>query len=110
MHHFSYDTAVLIQGFMIVSLGLLFAAIGLRKEGKANKILRYVTIAVTVVSVGILVWLVLNKEAFHWNYDIATGKPVDHYSTYGRCVAMEVVAIICNATATLLHFLKNIKT
>jgi len=50
----------------------------------------------------VFLWLLFNKELFHWNFDIATGKPVDHYSTYGRCVVYIVVALISNVASCVI--------
>jgi len=50
----------------------------------------------------VFLWLLFNKELFHWNFDIATGKPVDHYSTYGRCVVYIVVALIGSVASCVI--------
>ena len=106
---FSFEAAGVVNGMMAFSLVLLIVTISLRKQGKENKFLKYTSLVIAVANAVILVWLLCNKEAFHWNYDIATGKPVDHYSTFGRCVVMACIAAVSSTAATILHFLKGKK-
>ena len=105
LDEFSYQVAGWANGIMILSMVLLILSVSARKK-VANPILKYTSLVVLLINVAFFVWILLNKELFHWNYDIATGKPVDHYSTFGRCIVMAGSSMISSAAATLLHFLK----
>ena len=97
----SYKILRLVNMIMVFSIGCLFAEILLKRFGNDNdkRFLRYARVILSFVNVGVFIWLFFNKEVFHWNYDIATGEPVDHYSTYGKCVLCTAVAIISNVAA-----------
>jgi len=94
----SYKILSLASWLMIFSLGYSITGLFVKRFGKANdaKFLKYARIVLFVLSFCVFIWLLFNKELFHWNFDIATGKPVDHYSTYGKCVIYSLVALISN--------------
>lgn len=100
----SYKVLGLVRFLMAFSLGYLIAELLVKKLGNERDVrfLKYARIVLFVLSVCALLWLLLNKELFHWNYDIATGAPVDHYSTYGRCVAYTIVALISNVVSRIV--------
>lgn len=86
--------------FMALSIGYLITEL-LRK-----KFLKIAKIILLCLNTGLFIWLLLNKELFHWNYDISTGEPVDHYSTYGRCIINTVAALIGSIAACVLNIKK----
>lgn len=90
---------------MTFSLGYLIGELLVKKLGKESdaKFLKYARIVLFVLSFGMLIWLLFNKELFHWNFDIATGKPVDHYSTYGRCMVYIVISLISNIVSYIVY-------
>ena len=100
----SYKILSFVSCLMTFSLGCLIGELLVKKFGKESdiKFLKCARIVLFILSLCVLVWLLFNKELFHWNFDIATGKPVDHYSTYGRCVARIVIALISNLTSYIV--------
>ena len=94
--------------FMAFSIGYLIAELLQKKLGNNNdkKFLKIARIILICLNTVLFIWLLFNKELFHWNYDIATGEPVDHYSTYGRCIINTVVALISNIVACVFN-IKN---
>ena len=94
----SYKILSLATWLMSFSLGYLIGTLFAKKSGKENdrKFLKYARTILFVLSLCTFIWLLFNKELFHWNYDIITGEKVDHYSTYGKCVGYTVVAMISN--------------
>lgn len=93
---------------MVFSVGYLFAELFRKKFGNNDKkFLKVARIILLVIGVVLFVWLLFNKELFHWNYDIATGEPVDHYSTYNRCVINAVIALISNLIACVVYIKKG---
>ncbi len=79
------------------------------KDIKYPNFNKYGTIVVLILSVITIIWLLFNKELFHWNYDIATGEPVDHYSTYGKCMARAVLACIISSVNITSSFFRKKK-
>lgn len=100
----SYKILSYVSLLMIFSLGYFIGEILVKKYGNKRdvKFLKYARIVLFVSSFCMFVWLLLNKELFHWNFDIATGEPVDHYSTYGRCVVYIIIALISNALSYII--------
>lgn len=100
----SYKILNMISCLMTFSLGNLIGELLVKKLGKENdvRLLKYARVVFFVLSLCVFLWLLFNKELFHWNFDIATGKPVDHYSTYGRCVVYIVVALISNVASYVI--------
>ncbi len=97
----SYKMLSLVSWLMIFSLGYFIGELLVKKYGKKNdvKFLKYARIILFILSFCTLIWLIFNKELFHWNFDIATGEPVDHYSTYARCLIYIIVALISNVVS-----------
>lgn len=95
----------------LFSFGYLIAEIIARKTGKDNDktYQKYARAILLIICSVIMIWLVCNKELFHWNYDIATGEAVDHYSTYPNCMIYVILAIITNNIAILLGMKKITK-
>ena len=100
----SYKVLSFESWLMTFSIGYLIGEILIKKCGKENdgKFFKYARIVLLLLSLCLFVWLLFNKELFHWNFDIATGEPVDHYSTYGRCIAYMVVALLSNALSYIV--------
>jgi len=97
---FSYRMLKIAVWVMFFSVGVLCRDLLKKTESVESKtIMKYVRIVMILISVAWIVWLLFNKELFHWNYDIATGKPVDHYSTYGKCVIYGIIALGSNVMA-----------
>ena len=90
---------------MVFSVGYVFAELFRKKFGNNNnkKFLKIARISLLVIGVVLFVWLLFNKELFHWNYDIATGEPVDHYSTYNRCIINTVIALVSNLIGCVVY-------
>ncbi len=68
---------------------------------------KYGTIVVFILSILTTVWLLFHKEHFHWKYDIATGIPVDHYSTYYICLEASVIACAVSALNLIWRFFRK---
>ncbi len=100
----SYRVLSFVRVLMAFSLGNFIGELLIKKFGKENdiKFLKYARIVLFVLSFCMFVWLLFNKELFHWNFDIATGEPVNHYSTYGRCVMYIFVALISNVVSYIV--------
>ncbi len=100
----SYKILSFASFLMVFSIGYLFAELLRKKYGNQNDktFLKYARIVLLLISAVLFVWLLLNKELFHWHYDIATGEPVDHYSTYGRCMIYTTIAILGNIVAAII--------
>ena len=100
----SYKVLSFISWLMFFSLGYLVAEILAPQygNGKDVKFLKYAKIVLFVLSFCMFVWLLLSKELFHWNFDIATGEPVDHYSTYTKCMVRVVIALISNVVSCVV--------
>ena len=75
-----------------------------------NRIFKWLWTLILPVNAGMMIWLLLNKEFFHWYYDVATGKPVDHYSTYGKCMLFCGIALAFNGVSAIVHLLRRRKT
>jgi len=90
---------------MVFSVGYLLGELLLVRFGKGNdeKFLLYARRFLLLLSVGLMIWLLFQKELFHWHYDMATGEPVDHYSTYGKCIAYTMIALVSNAIAAIIR-------
>ena len=88
--------------FLIRQLVILFT-----KSEKDHKFFIFGNRIMLLINAIFLIWLLLNKEAFHWNFDIATGEPVDHYSTYGRCFCFSVISASCSFFNVITNFLKK---
>ncbi|MBE7035778.1 MAG: hypothetical protein E7403_00630 [Ruminococcaceae bacterium] len=103
---FSLKMLNIVATLMILSIGFLLGEI-FRKKTNENykKFLKYASIVFLVISAILLIWLPVNKELFHWHYDIATGEPVDHYSTYGKCITYTGIALVSSG----ITFFANIK-
>ena len=101
---FAYKMLRFVSAIMLFSVGYFFAELLSKKFGNNSdkNFLKYARIVLLIVSFGILIWLVFNKELFHWNYDIATGKPVNHYSTYGKCIVYTIIALVSNTVAAVV--------
>lgn len=95
----SYKVLRFVIWLMSFSLGYLLGEL-LTKNN--TKFLKYARMVLSVFSFGVFIWLLLNKELFHWNFDIATGEPVDHYSTYGKCMIYVVIALISNVVSYIV--------
>ncbi len=95
--------------FMIISVICLF--IGLLHRRFANnmseKIMLFAGIILLGISILMLVWLLMNKEQFHWNFDIATGEPVDNYSTYASCIVYTMISMASNMISCIVHWVLN---
>lgn len=65
---------------------------------------RWYGIVLTLLGIGIILLVALNKEGFHWYFDIATGKPVDHYSTYPLCLTAGILVLLAGAVGTGFSF------
>jgi len=100
----SYKILSYVSLLMIFSLGYFIGELLVKKYGnkKDVKFLNYTRIVLFVSSFCMFVWLLLNKELFHWNFDIATGESVDHYSTYGRCIVYIIIALISNVVSYIV--------
>ncbi len=72
------------------------------KHDRTMNVYFYGSIVILATSAGILIGVLFNKEMFHWNYDIATGLPVDHYSNYGRCIGWAIAACVCSPVNIVL--------
>ena len=101
---FSYKMLSFIIWLMTFSVGYLLAEVFINRFVKENdsEFLKYARIVLFVLSFGVFVWLLFNKESFHWNFDIATGEPVNHYSTYGKCMLYTVIAMVSNVTSFII--------
>ena len=106
---FAYDAAEICSAVMVASFLMVVLTFTSRGTGKWGKYLKFLTIAAGIISIEILLFLIMYKEAFHWNYDIATGEPVDHYSTYGSCMVMGVISLVSNALALVIQLRKRNK-
>ena len=105
---FSFKMLKLAIWVMFFSVGSLCRELLKKTESVESKaIMKYVRLVLIMVSVAWIVWLLLNKELFHWNYDIATGDPVDHYSTYGKCVIYAIIAVGSNVMAFYTNYRKK---
>jgi len=105
---FSYRMLKIAVWVMFFSVGVLCRDLLKKTESVESKtIMKYVRIVMILISVAWIVWLLFNKELFHWNYDIATGKPVDHYSTYGKCVLYAIIAVGSNVMAMYTNHKKS---
>ncbi len=82
----------------IVSIGAVFWW----KEAMFPKLHKICTKTIVVISIGLFIWILFNKELFHWNYDIATGEPVDHYSTYHLCLIKTGIAGVISIVSIIL--------
>ncbi len=71
----------------------------IKRKSQVHQFIKISTILSLVASVALFIVILLNKELFHWNYDIATGKPVDHYSTYYFCI----VNTICTSVISIVN-------
>ncbi len=100
----SYKILRFASWLMLFSVGYLFGEIFYEKFGNDNdkKFLKYARIILLLIGTIMIIWLLFNKELFHWNYDIATGEPVDHYSTYGKCVVYTVITLVSNTVAGII--------
>lgn len=100
----AYKMLSFTSWLMIFSLGYLIIPPLFKKRLTYNdaKFLKYARIVLFVLSLGVFIWLLFNKELFHWNFDIATGEPVDHYSTYTKCLINAVVALISNVVSYVI--------
>jgi len=100
----AYKVLSLVSCLMTFSLGSLIGELLNKKFGKASdvKFLKYARITFLVLSFCVLIWLLFNRELFHWKFDIATGEPVDHYSTYGRCIAYVIVSLASNVVSYII--------
>ncbi len=100
----SYKVLRFVTWLMTFSLGYLIGELLIKKYSNENdkKFLKYARVVLGVLSFGTFIWLLLNKELFHWNFDIATGEPVDHYSTYGKCIIYAVIALISNVISYIV--------
>ncbi len=100
----SYRILSVVSYLLAFSLVNLVGELFVRKRGgeRNGKFLRYVRIVFFAVSFCIFIWLLCNKELFHWNFDIATGEPVDHYSTYGRCVIYSIIALVSHVVSYVI--------
>ncbi len=100
----SYKVLNFVTWLMIFSLGYLIGELLIKKYGKENdaRFLKYARIVLFALNFGVLIWLLFNRELFHWYFDIATGEQVDHYSTYGRCIIYIVVALISNVVSYVI--------
>lgn len=107
METFAYDVARIVQAFMLGGILLLILAFTSKGIGKWGKYLKFLIIAAGVISIEILLFLTMYKEAFHWSYDIATGEAVDHYSTHSSCMAMAMIALVCNVIAFFVQYRKR---
>ncbi len=104
MFMLSYRILSLVSCLTTFSILNLIGELLVKKFGKENdvKVLKYTKAIFLILSLCMFVWLLFNKELFHWNFDIATGEPVDHYSTYEKCIAFISVAIISNAVSCII--------
>ena len=100
----SYEILGLATWLMVFSLGYCIGELLVKKLGKQNdvKFLKYARIILSVLSFFLFVWLLFYKELFHWHFDISTGEPVDHYSTYGRCMVYALVAFLSNVVSCVV--------
>lgn len=108
---FSYNVLKIPTFLMIFSLGYLLGEFLLKRYGKDNdkKFVLYARGILLFISSAVFIWLLFNKELLHWNYDIATGEPVDHYSTYGRCIAYTVIALVSNIIGIIVRLKRSRK-
>ena len=95
----SYKVLRFVTYVMTFSLGYLIGELFTKNN---TKFLKYARSVLSVLSFGVFLWLLLNKELFHWNFDIATGEPVDHYSTYGTCMIYVVIALVSNIASYIV--------
>ena len=108
---FSLKMLSFCRWLCLFSFGFLIAEVVERRDGNNNdKIyLKYARGILLVIGIAIMIWLIFNKEMFHWNYDIATGEEVDHYSTYLNCVIYAILANVSNTVAMLIGKKNHIK-
>ena len=102
------DIPIYLMGF---SFGYMLCELfpKLCKTDDRKTFITYFRSILLTVSCVMFIWLLFNKERFHWSYDISTGEPVDHYSTYGRCITFTVIALVSNILGIVLRFKRNRK-
>lgn len=105
---FSYKILSFVNFVMAFSVGFSAGEIFSEKLRKHNILFKYTRIVLFCISALLLLWLIFNKELFHWNYDIATGEKVDHYSTYTRCVLRTVIAVVSNTLVSVISIKKRL--
>ena len=101
---FSYKMLSFASWLFAFSLGYFVGEILLKKYGRERegKFFKYARIILFVLSFCMFLWLMFNKELFHWNFDIATGEAVNHYSTYGKCVIYVILAMVSNVISYII--------
>jgi len=106
---FSYKVLRKATSLMVFSVGYYIGGFLVKRFGNDTdkKIFKYARVFLLVMSAIMFIWLLFNKELFHWNYDIATGEPVDHYSTYGKCIVYTIIALVSNIIAGIACFKKK---
>lgn len=108
----SYQVLKIATFLMICSLGYLIGEhvlVIIFKDQKSRRFFAYTRPVLFIAAVVMLVWLCFNKESFHWNYDIATGEPVDHYSTYGSCLVYTAISLAGSILSGIIYFIKKKK-
>jgi hypothetical protein len=64
---FAYDAAKICSAIMVASFLMVVLTFTSRGTGKWGKYLKFLTIAAGIISIEILLFLIMYKEAFHWN-------------------------------------------
>ena len=104
---FSNEMSGVMLGLM--NLAIVFLIVSFDRKNKAPNVHKYGTIVVFVLSIILFIWVLCNKEFFHWRFDVATGAAVDHYSTYYECVIHGAVACILSIINIVLCLIRNKK-
>jgi len=102
---FSYDMLSYATGLTTLSVVCFVSSLLQKKSlnAKKRRILTVMGFVLLGLSTIFIVWLLFNKESFHWNFDIATGEAVDHYSTYGKCVARCIISLVSNIATVIIR-------
>lgn len=105
---FSYE---ILKAFILLAVWAVGSLAGeliapLFRDTKSAVFFRRVNVVILALSLCAGLWLALNRERFHWYYDIATGEPVDHYSTYAKCVVCVAISAVSSAAACAARYLR----
>jgi hypothetical protein len=104
METFAYDVVKLVSAVMLASILIVVLSFTIRGAGKWGKYLKFLSITVGIISIEVLLFLSMYKEAFRLTGDIATSDAVNYY---GSCMVMGVVSLLCNAIALVKRLRKQ---